>query len=511
MVVIHRKSPYRKSSISFIIPLLLSLVLLIILIVFFSSWLKVKEISDKEQSVSNQIILKNIQGMVLYRSKDEYTFEKINKSKDIKATSYITTDNNSFAELLLYDQNIIRSSANTSIVLSRSNMQETDLMLENGGIWVTKISSNEDVINIITPNSVVKIQNASSASISYDSENKITTINSILGTLHIEVYQIINDSRQIVHNTSLRPISTVRINDTMIEKLKLKEASLDIINDENIIFSKWIYTNLNNDFDIFTNKKATLKELIIKKESETNFFDDFFNDKNNYNISLYQAKYYKISAYLKDLTPIVDKLSNNAIVNSGNVLVKDSADFLQPSNIVEYIKHTVKQGETLSIIANKYKISIDEILKANNNIEDINNINIGTIINIPQIKLEPTKDLTTQNKNQVTDKKSATGATTDTVKNNTNKTYVLDSNGYYTVQPGDTLFLIGQAFGINYLTLAQVNNITEPYKIEVGQKLLITNKLNNTLNNSKILTGAINHIDNNLILTGSNINNNTDY
>ena len=43
----------------------------------------------------------------------------------------------------------------------------------------------------------------------------------------------------------------------------------------------------------------------------------------------------------------------------------------------------------------------------------------------------------------------------------------------YTVVAGDTLSEIGMRFGVPYLEIARLNNITNPDKIRVGQRLLM--------------------------------------
>ncbi len=51
--------------------------------------------------------------------------------------------------------------------------------------------------------------------------------------------------------------------------------------------------------------------------------------------------------------------------------------------------------------------------------------------------------------------------------------YAQGDVGSYTVQSGDTLFLIAQRFGVSVDTLAAVNNLADPSLISVGQVLLI--------------------------------------
>jgi murein DD-endopeptidase MepM/ murein hydrolase activator NlpD len=44
---------------------------------------------------------------------------------------------------------------------------------------------------------------------------------------------------------------------------------------------------------------------------------------------------------------------------------------------------------------------------------------------------------------------------------------------YHRVQPGDTLYRIGKAYGVPYERLAEVNRIPDPSRIYVGQEILI--------------------------------------
>jgi len=50
-------------------------------------------------------------------------------------------------------------------------------------------------------------------------------------------------------------------------------------------------------------------------------------------------------------------------------------------------QHKVKQGETLYLIAQQYKISDDDIKKANPDIHDPNNLQVGKVINIPSARV----------------------------------------------------------------------------------------------------------------------------
>lgn len=43
--------------------------------------------------------------------------------------------------------------------------------------------------------------------------------------------------------------------------------------------------------------------------------------------------------------------------------------------------------------------------------------------------------------------------------------------GIYEIKRGDTLFNVSQKYGISWQTLAEINNLREPYVLKIGQKL----------------------------------------
>jgi LysM repeat protein len=108
------------------------------------------------------------------------------------------------------------------------------------------------------------------------------------------------------------------------------------------------------------------------------------------------------------------------------------------------ITHTVAAGETLYLIANKYKTTVAAIRDSNKLSNDI--INIGQVLTIPMAQTEP-----------ATIPPRETAPSQDTT---------------YVVVPGDTLSLIAKKFNTTTAAIKERNQLTTDM-ILVGQSLFI--------------------------------------
>ncbi|HEX7018141.1 MAG TPA: LysM peptidoglycan-binding domain-containing protein, partial [Patescibacteria group bacterium] len=103
------------------------------------------------------------------------------------------------------------------------------------------------------------------------------------------------------------------------------------------------------------------------------------------------------------------------------------------------IFYQVQTGDTLTALAQRFNVGIQEIAQVNG-ITNYDWIIAGTVIKIPQ---------------------AATPVMPET------------SITYYTVRPGDNLWSIAQTFGVDVNTLAQANHIFNPALIHPGDVLEI--------------------------------------
>lgn len=101
-------------------------------------------------------------------------------------------------------------------------------------------------------------------------------------------------------------------------------------------------------------------------------------------------------------------------------------------------QHLVQKGETLSEIAQKYKVPLKSIIQANS-IKSAHSIRTGRTLRIPGEALT-LEDI------------------------------------WYKVQPGDTLFSIGRRHNIEWRDLQRINDISSPRSLQIGRMIRISGR-----------------------------------
>lgn len=142
------------------------------------------------------------------------------------------------------------------------------------------------------------------------------------------------------------------------------------------------------------------------------------------------------------------------------------------------LTHTVASGESLFIIANKYKISVVDIKATNGLKSDV--IYIGQTLKIPTSEISYVVQagdslyfISKKYGVSVDDIKKANNLTNDNIF--VGQKLIIESEStekWYTVQKGDTLYLIGKKYGITAQELMQYNGLKNT-NLEIGQKLRV--------------------------------------
>lgn len=151
-------------------------------------------------------------------------------------------------------------------------------------------------------------------------------------------------------------------------------------------------------------------------------------------------------------------------------------------------RHIVQNGESLWQIANIHNISLQDLIKANPQIQDPNTVSAGQTVFIPSDDWkipEPPAVNSRQNANSAqtenqtdsssNDNRTVEGENTDLENAELcKKLAALPRPLIYIVKKGDTLFKISKCFNISLRELLQVNShIQNPDSIVPGDKVFI--------------------------------------
>ena len=176
---------------------------------------------------------------------------------------------------------------------------------------------------------------------------------------------------------------------------------------------------------------------------------------------------------LKDL----NKLTNNTL-SIGQQLVVSEA------NAGTLDTYTVKAGDTLYSIANKYGLTVNELKQLNNLTSDI--LSIGQVLNISNSNTSlPSNTYIVKSGDSLYSIAKKYGITVDALKNANGKTSNLLSIGEilvippttattrtYTVKAGDSLWKIATTYGVSVNALKQANGLSSDL-LSIGQVLVI--------------------------------------
>lgn len=225
-----------------------------------------------------------------------------------------------------------------------------------------------------------------------------------------------------------------------------------------------------------TSNTLTIGEVLIIPEVETpetpdeNIYivksgDTLYSIANKYGMSVNELK------SLNNVTSDVLSIGQELIVSEGNAATLDT--------------YTVKSGDTLYSIANKYGLTVNELKQLNNLTSDI--LSIGQVLNISNSVSSPNPSNTyaVKSGDSLYSIAKKYGITVDALKSANGKTSNLLSIGEilviptttattrtYTVKAGDSLWKIATNYGVSVNALKQANGLTSDL-LSIGQVLVI--------------------------------------
>lgn len=246
--------------------------------------------------------------------------------------------------------------------------------------------------------------------------------------------------------------------------------------------------NLNN----LSSNNLTIGQTLKVKKGEEKLPEDYLI----YTVKKGDTLYSIANNYNTTVSTIMD-INNlkgtNLTLNQQLLLPKDSDININIDKNNEGIEYIVKSGDTLYKIANSYKVSVDKIKSANNLVS--NTLSIGQKLIIPVedtsvtekesatsginyivVKGDTLYSIANKYKVSVDDLKSVNNLKTNTLSiGQVLKIPGTESYATYTVKKGDSLWSIANTYGVTVSELKTINNI-EGTLLTIGKELLIPTK-----------------------------------
>ena len=257
----------------------------------------------------------------------------------------------------------------------------------------------------------------------------------------------------------------------------------DTPNNESIIVEYGFVDSTGDDVSQLKNDWEELAEAVVKAIAEYIGVDYTFEGTENEN-------YYKVKsgdtlwsiARLNGVTVNELKAANNLTSNSlsiGQLLYIPKEE----TETVETKIYTVKSGDTLYGIANKYNLTVDELKKLNNLTS--NSLSIGQKLNVSKEEQEAETTYTVVKGDTLYGIANKFGVNVNNLKDINNLSSNTLSIGQvlkipvstedkltYTVKKGDTLYSIARTYNTDVNTIKRLNNL-KSNTLSIGQTLIL--------------------------------------
>ncbi|WP_397537323.1 LysM peptidoglycan-binding domain-containing protein [Rummeliibacillus pycnus] len=313
-----------------------------------------------------------------------------------------------------------------------------------------------------------------------------TKLNNLIETYNLTQYDTVYLDKEAANGTSSGSSKpTTGSNSTQSTYIIVKGDTLSKIAQKfNVTVSNLkTWNNLNSDL-IYIGQKINIRKLtsVTKPASNsTNKKPSTTTNTKTYRVvkgdtlSKIAHKYKTTVANLQkwnnlksELIFVGQKLNVSKPTTSPKTSNKTNDAIKKPSNTMSTKMYTVVKGDSLSRIAQKYKITISNIKTWNNLKSEL--IYVGQKLNVSELKTNP----------------KSNGRFSVTSSNSKNTTT-------YTVKNGDSLYVIGKVYNVSVANLKAWNNLKSE-TIYIGQKIKIQKPkkmmISSTTSSTKKTTGT---------------------
>lgn len=176
-------------------------------------------------------------------------------------------------------------------------------------------------------------------------------------------------------------------------------------------------------------------------------------------------------ATTNNITDLTQIYAGQVLTIPGLEAVDTSDDVINPLVATAPVVHVVQRGEYIGQIAERYGITVDDILTANN-IANANTVLAGQELQIW------TSDLSVASTPEVTETETDVAESVLPEPEPAPQEQVT-----HIVQRGEYLSSIARSYGISWTAIAEANNITDPNNVNFGTALIIPGASTSVQNN----------------------------
>lgn len=397
-----------------------------------------------------------------------------NTSKEkVKATTYVVQANDSLTNVAarfglsvkqLADYNNLSVNSNL-LVGQKLNLQDNDTAKSktDSGSKVDAKAKIKTKVYVVKPGEYLKLiadRYAFSTQELADLTPGLTASSSLMVAQKINVpFTEVSDTESKAESKTTPVENKTKASNYKVESYKVQRGDTlySIANENNISMSE--LANLNN----LSNTQGLLAGQSIKIPV-TERTPDQYTVQSGDTLSAIANKYNLTMDYISDLNNIEPNghlYAGQKLKLTGVAAQKSQSNSSTRSNAKTVTEHRVKSGENLTMIANKYDLSRNELA-------ELNGLSSNAQIKVGQTLKLVAETTSTNNRNAQKNDNSMETKTKPVSRQKTEK---------YVVKSGESLNIIANRSGVSVAELAALNDLSPKAGLRVGQSIVIPKNL----------------------------------